>query len=370
MLNRIGRIRERNIKKKNSPIVSSDDESDEEGENYGKGKYMRVESGDSLNNGKYKAVCKLGYGHFACVWHCVDKNHSDREVAIKIQKSRRDYRESAEQEIQVLKKLDGDEANDICRLRASFTEHTENGRHICMVFDLMDTDLHGLISQSDGLSLDDSLEVCWHILRGLEHIHAKEFIHADIKPDNVLIGMNGVDSYSCKISDFGTCIPHSERREWSYIQTLNYRAPEVVMGNLWGYSIDVWSTGCTLFECFTGDEMFSSDTEGDLLVEIVETLGRFPHEMIDTAKHRKTFFDRKYRVKTDAALDPWPLRRVLLEKYNMQEQECECMALILDRMLRLNHKMRDTAATMLECVSVARVTKLYGAGTMEDVTED
>lgn len=356
MINRIQRIKDlKKCKRDKTPLSSSSSESDEEGMNYNPGKYMKVDIGSKLCGGKYTVLSKLGYGHFASVWEVEDNKKC--KFACKVQKSRKDYKESAEGEIKVLKKLEEEKSNDqITSLLHDFIENRNGSKHICMVFDKMDTDLDSLIDKTEFLSTGESLEIVYNIAKGLKHIHDHKYIHTDIKPENIL--MSQVDEVLClKIADFGTATPFDEKDEWTYIQTLPYRAPEVIVGSAYSYNIDVWSTGCLLFECVTGDELFDGDEELDVICAMVETLGKFPQCAIEGTEKKK-FFDRKGRVRS-ADLEPWPLRRVLIEKYNFNQADCDMLTAFMHKLLDYDKKRRISSTDMLEEISRIRILREY-----------
>jgi len=81
-------------------------------------------------------------------------------------------------------------------------------------------------------------------------------IHADLKPENVLItlqhSINGHltnNKYpNIKIVDFGNALSFNRKIKTFQVQSLYYRAPEVLFGNEVTSAIDLWSIGCILFE--------------------------------------------------------------------------------------------------------------------------
>lgn len=83
---------------------------------------------------------------------------------------------------------------------------------------------------------------------GLRCLHRMQVIHADFKPDNILLSENKLD---VKIADFGTAVPVSNKHRSGDVQPRYYRAPEVVLGQDYDCSIDMWSAGCALIFFFT-----------------------------------------------------------------------------------------------------------------------
>ena len=59
-----------------------------------------------------------------------------------------------------------------------------------------------------------------------------------------------------------------------YVVSRYYRAPELIMGSsLYDCSIDIWSTGCILFELITRTPMFPGDAEGLQILEQAQIKG-------------------------------------------------------------------------------------------------
>lgn len=93
------------------------------------------------------------------------------------------------------------------------------------------------------------------IARGLVAIHERGIAHLDLKPDNILIGFDGV----LRISDFGNA---SEVIPETYdVITCTYRPPEIFSQIPWTdfgevMKADVWSFGCIVYELYRGRELF------------------------------------------------------------------------------------------------------------------
>ncbi|XP_015689485.1 mitogen-activated protein kinase kinase kinase 1-like [Oryza brachyantha] len=86
------------------------------------------------------------------------------------------------------------------------------------------------------------------ILHGLTYLHHHNVMHRDIKCANILVDQNGI----VKVGDFGLA---KEIKVWkqkrSCTGSVYWMAPEVVCGNPYGYSADIWSLGCTVLEMLT-----------------------------------------------------------------------------------------------------------------------
>jgi len=205
-------------------------ESDDEGaEGYRKGGYHVVQLGE-VYNGRYHVVAKLGWGHFSTVWLCHDL-HTNCYVAMKVQKSAPHYTEAAYDEIELLAEAakratlpewhatvagalreiaprsasggaplppgaplpspqNGGIFTGVVQLVDYFEHHGPNGKHVCMVFEVMGPNVLALIKRFNfkGIPLDIVRKVAMHVLIGLDYLHRIcGIIHTDLKPENVLV---------------------------------------------------------------------------------------------------------------------------------------------------------------------------------------
>ena len=103
-------------------------------------------------------------------------------------------------------------------------------------------------------------------------MHKRGVSHRDLKPENILLKDNIV-----KIADLGAAKvldTSVKRMNTPYVVSRYYRAPELILGShLYDTSIDVWATGCILFELLARTPLFPGDTEGLQLLEQMQILG-------------------------------------------------------------------------------------------------
>ena len=115
--------------------------------------------------------------------------------------------------------------------------------------------------------------ILYEILVGLYYAHGKFIIHGDIKPDNILIG----DTNNIVIADWGISqieyITNKPDKQYP-IQTLYYRAPEVLLGEFnYSTKIDIWSAAVVYYEMIYSSFLFIGNNEKDLYFDITKSLG-------------------------------------------------------------------------------------------------
>ncbi|KAM1407711.1 hypothetical protein ACFX2F_002253 [Malus domestica] len=234
----------------------------------------------------------LGHGTFGQVAKCLVPQ-TNSFVAVKIIKNQPAYYQQARVEVSILttlnKKYDPEDKHHIVRIYDYFVCH----RHLCICFELLDTNLYELIKINHfrGLSLTIVQLFSKQILHGLALLKDAGIIHCDLKPENILLcASNSVKPAEIKIIDFGSACME-DRTVYSYIQSRYYRSPEVLLGYQYTTSIDMWSFGCIVAELFLGLPLFPGASEFDLLRRMIEILGGQPPDyVLKEAKNTSKFF--------------------------------------------------------------------------------
>ncbi|KAL6228627.1 hypothetical protein BDW75DRAFT_226578 [Aspergillus navahoensis] len=314
-------------------------------EDYHPGGYHPVVLGDVFKGGQYKVIRKLGEGSYSTVWLAHDQK-SRGYVALKILVS--EITESTN-ELQILHHITettpADAAQYVTRLLGEFTHHGPNGVHKCLVFEPMGPSVNTMVEKLPQFNprriemnirypLWMAKSILKQSLQALAFLHKNGIAHGDFQPGNILFTLDEIDSkpedvlrqegdeqalvqrldgkqdkwaprylyvaqplvsftsytkgFKVKLSDMGGAYFFTDPPT-KPVTPLGLRAPELILTETIGSTVDVWSFGCLVFELITGQPLFcipGSNYENDKhLLSLTALLGPLPDELF---KHWKT----------------------------------------------------------------------------------
>ncbi|EEY60905.1 serine/threonine protein kinase [Phytophthora infestans T30-4] len=259
--------------------------------------YYSTTIGEVLN-GKYRVLGAVGKGVFSTVLRCqcvtpleTESGGSLSVVAVKLIRNNDVMRDAAQTELKLLKELGERDPRDkkhCIRLLDSFTHRS----HVALVFEPMQMNVREAMKKfggKGGISIQAVRVFSKHLLLALSHLEASGVIHADIKPDNMLLDEKQT---TIKLCDFGSAFKADKGKQdpTPYLVSRFYRAPEVVLGLAYDKAVDMWSVGCCLYEMFTGRVMFPGSTNNEMLKFFMELKGKIPNKLIK--KHRQAYLDQ------------------------------------------------------------------------------
>lgn len=128
--------------------------------------------------------------------------------------------------------------------------------------------------QDHELSIPDRLQLFLKVCSAVEYSHQHLIVHRDIKPDNILVNMQGIP----KLLDFGIAkllrpdfvqMQMAKTQVGEKLLTPLYASPEQIQGGQIGTTSDVYSLGVLLFEILTGKLPYTEPHRGVQLVEAI-----------------------------------------------------------------------------------------------------
>ncbi|XP_058724272.1 uncharacterized protein LOC131595809 [Vicia villosa] len=264
----------------------------------------------------FEPMTMIGKGAFGEVRVCREKSTGHVYAMKKLKKSemlRRGQVEHVKAERNLLAEVD---SNCIVKLYCSF----QDDEYLYLIMEyLPGGDMMTLLMRKDILTEDEARFYIGETVLAIESIHKHNYIHRDIKPDNLLLDRSG----HMKLSDFGLCKPldctnlqekdlsvgisrsgalqsdgrplapkrsqqeqlqhwQKNRRMLAYstVGTPDYIAPEVLLKRGYGVECDWWSLGAIMYEMLVGYPPFYSDEPMATCRKIVNwrTTLKFPEE--------------------------------------------------------------------------------------------
>ncbi len=212
---------------------------------------MKLETGEIIQS-RYRLVSLKGRGSFGVVWLAKDEQ-TDLDVAVKV------YIALDDKGLEEFK----------AEYKNSYSLNHPNLLH-AYYFDVVDRQpflvmpycpdsAESLVGNTDEKTL---LRFIRDVASGLEYLHARDIIHRDIKPDNILVNQEG----NFVVTDFGVSskMKSTLRRNSTRAMagadvagTIGYMGPELFSRNPDAVkATDIWALGATVFEMASGEMPF------------------------------------------------------------------------------------------------------------------
>ncbi|XP_072747168.1 uncharacterized protein [Anoplolepis gracilipes] len=194
----------------------------------------------------------IGDGNFAVVRHCIHKS-TGTEYAMKIvDKYKCQGKETMlASEVAILRQ--------VCHPNIiSLIAEQETADQLFLVMELVKGgDLFDAIAAATKFSEAEASVMIGHLTSALAYLHSHHIVHRDVKPENLLVEMDGSHVRCLKLGDFGLAQVVREPL-YTVCGTPTYVAPEILAETGYGLKIDVWAAGVILYILLCGFPPFVS----------------------------------------------------------------------------------------------------------------
>ncbi|MEO4053571.1 Stk1 family PASTA domain-containing Ser/Thr kinase [Solibacillus sp. CAU 1738] len=205
---------------------------------------------------RYKIIALIGGGGMSNVYLAHDMI-LNRDVAIKILR----YDFTNEEELHRRFQREALSATSLTHPNiVSIYDVGEDGNMHYIVMEYIEgKTLKQYIQEFSPLSPARSVHIMKQLTSAIAHAHENGIIHRDIKPQNILVDLDG----NVKITDFGiatTLSATSYTQTNSVMGTVHYLSPEQARGGTATNKSDVYSLGIVFYELLTGELPFSGES--------------------------------------------------------------------------------------------------------------
>ncbi|KAJ3157321.1 camp-dependent protein kinase catalytic subunit [Geranomyces variabilis] len=237
----------------------------------------------------------LGQGAFAKVY-LVKRNVDGKLFALKSMRKDNVVKMQQVQHVQNERHLMENMRNPfLVGLEATF----QDSQHIFMIIDYMPGgDLFGQIQRLNNLDEPLARFYATEVAMALSYLHSENIVYRDLKPENVLIDVNG----HAKLGDFGFAKVIDGPTK-TFCGTPSYIPPEILLHKEHSSAVDWWSFGVLLFEMLSGFSPFQEDTATRTYERILQGAIQWPPE-------RTRFFSKPAESLIEALLVFSPFKRL------------------------------------------------------------
>ncbi|RMZ71439.1 CMGC SRPK kinase [Pyrenophora seminiperda CCB06] len=374
---------------------------------YEVGGYHPIALGDVFKDGRYKVLHKLGWGGYSTVWAAKDQR-KQQYVALKVSVAEI-Y--GKRRELQVLRTLAGLNSKDngsrhVMQFFDHFHVEGPNGKHECLVLEFLGPSVTDVIDswfpckyvRLLGSLAKTSIQ---HALVGLAYLHKHNIAHGGTPPDlhtrqltfsipslhtlteaelfqklgspetgavtrkdgkpleanmpAYLVGpicypiAESLSQPHIKIADFGESFLNNDVPKTLHTPVV-LRPPEVIFRDKLDYRVDLWSTGCMIFELITGRPPF--DSFGATRVSVVrEMLENASDDLPERWQKKWQTMDRAWTgEKRDNVLQKWLKETYYYDgrKAEFTREDLVSVGAIVRRLLHFEPSTRASAKDILE----------------------
>jgi serine/threonine protein kinase len=208
-----------------------------------------------LCDGRYQLepVVMVSSKHGTWIFAATDTTNG-RKLVVKFNVNQDEYYN----EIEAMRMLEHDRLLKLY----SYTELTESNLFAIILDRMLYGDLLDFINNNGPLNENIAAHAFYHLVEALDEMHSNNFIHRDIKLENIFIKditnevptlVLGDFGYACKLQDGEECE--------TYMGTEEYFAPEIIEREPYSFPVDVWAFGVALYIALVAWYPFNGKTQ-------------------------------------------------------------------------------------------------------------
>ncbi|KAJ7057975.1 kinase-like protein [Mycena amicta] len=337
---------------------------------YRPGGYHPLKLGEVVDS-RYEVMRKLGWGEYSTVW-LVKSQASETYAAMKVMKAAvTDVPELHEFDY-LRRVLSADPTHPGFRhnlhLLDQFYVHGSNGKHMCLVTELLGEGLDRYAKRFPYQQLPIKLiqTIMRQVILAVSYLHEKcNILHTDIKSNNILLVLSEdeilpatptiptevIPDITVKLIDLGVSCwaDRVEDHFTDLIQSPELRAPEVCVGAGWGKSADTWSLGLLVYELATGSFLIRNTVHAESIPYIHAIyFGPYPRNLTKDGKYSHFFFKEDGSQLIDVEQGWIPLADKIRRLRPSVDSDTEGLIQFVELVLRLDPGERPTLQTLLE----------------------
>lgn len=212
-----------------------------------------LKTGTFLQN-RYEIISRIGSGGMADVYKAKD-HKLNRFVAVKVLK-----KEFKDDKVFISKfRVEAQAAAGLAHANIVnvYDVGEENGVNFIVMELVEGITLKVYITKKGKLTVRETTSIALQVAAGLEAAHNNGIIHRDVKPQNIIISMDG----KAKIADFGIARAVSSNTiNSNAMGSVHYSSPEQTRGGYSDAKSDIYSMGITMYEMLTGRVPFDGES--------------------------------------------------------------------------------------------------------------
>lgn len=240
--------------------------------------------------GRYRVIKFIDSAAFSSAVRCTDEKEK-RDVCLKIISNSKENFDQSLGEIQSLLAVNDRKEGSVSHIVHMY-DYFYFKEHLFIVTELLLSNLYayGKVIRERKLpsyfSLARIQSIAKQVLTAFQFLHSKSLLHCDVKPENILF--KSYKTCEVRLIDLGSSCYITDSLS-SYVQSRNYRSPEVILGCKYDAGIDIWSLGALLPELATGVLLFNNESVTTLLASMTAVCGPISGEMLRSGRNTPLF---------------------------------------------------------------------------------